>query len=92
MIGYQPVPCLARSRDRHRVRCSDCDFGNASLLVPLGTCGCRRSTGTVICNHVFSGRRIEDETITTDTSHLRFEYTERGSGGNRSIDCVAAGP
>ena len=91
VVAHEPVPRLHRARNGDRMR-SDCRHPpDAVGDIPADFRRRRAAAGAVIGNHPAARRRVEDETVASDSGHLRLDHREHRRRRDRRVDGVASG-
>ncbi len=92
VIVGEAAPRLDRARHRHRMHAVGRDLADAAIQEPLGAGGGGRAAGAVIGDDLVAALgRDQHEAIAADAGHRRLDDAERGGGGDRGVDRVAAG-
>ena len=89
-IGKEPEPGIDGARHSDGVCRPLRNFIEAALHIPIQRRRGGRSAGTIERNRQPALRRIEDETIPTDTGHVRLGEAEHRRRRDRRIDGIAA--
>jgi hypothetical protein len=92
VIVGEAAPRLDRARHRHRMYAVGRDLADTAIEEPLGAGGGGRAAGAVVGDHLVAALgRDQHEAIAADAGHGGLDHAERGGGGDRGVDRVAAG-